>query len=365
MANNNRLSDVDVSKKRSQSGNLTITRSDLDWAAEQNQLDANQAAGLWSALVSRAAANVPATTSGSKLDLAQLMWYGGAGIVMLAMGWFLVSSAFNAVGLLATSVLYAVAFAALGHRLYFKQGLKVPGGLMFTVCVGMVPVITAALMNVMGVTDMVTSRNALILEAVTIVAGVGALRFVRFPFLTMPVYTALWLMIWTLIDLMKVPMSFGDTRHLAISMAFGGILTFVSVLIDRRSKEDFAFWGYFFGVTTFWFSLTFLGKGGPWGEFVYFAINVALMLTSVVLQRRIFLLAGSLGAGGYILYQVSEVLKDSMWFPFGLAGIGIALILLGVLYHRNRDKIENAILSILPAGLVKSLPRNRGDNEND
>lgn len=364
MANKNRLSDVDVSKKRSTSGNLTISRSDLDWAAERNQLDATQAAGLWNALASRAAANSPATTSGSKLEVAQLMWYGGAGIIMLAMGWFLVSSAFDAVGLFATSVVYALVFAALGRHLYFKKDLKVPGGLVFTVCVGMVPVVSWAFMNMMGMSNNVaTDQQALILEVVTIVAGVAALRFVRFPFLTMPVFTALWLMIWTLIDLMKVPMSFGDSRHLAISMAFGGILTFVSFLIDRRSKEDYAFWGYFFGVTTFWFSMTFIGKGSPLGEFVYFAVNVVMMLASVVLQRRIFLLAGSLGAGGYILYQVSEVLKDSMWFPFGLAGIGVGLILLGVAYHRNRDKIENAVMSILPAGLVKSLPQNRGDND--
>src|SRR5262245_37126579 len=90
MANNNRLSDVDVSKKRSTSGNLTITRSDLDFAAEQNQLDPTQAAGLWSSLAARVAANnASAPAASSKLDIAQLLWYGGAGIVMLAMGWFM------------------------------------------------------------------------------------------------------------------------------------------------------------------------------------------------------------------------------------------------------------------------------------
>lgn len=367
---NNRLSDVDVSKKRSTSGNLTITRSDLDWAAEQNQLDPTQAAGLWSALASRVAANnVPAPATSSKLDIAQLLMYGGGGIALLAMGWFMfiVASTFSAVGLLATSVLYAVAFAGLGYRFYSKQNLQVPGGLMFTVCVAMAPIIMYSILNVLGVTglDRMGNTTALILEATTVAAGVAALRFVRFPFLTMPVFTALWLMIITLIDMMNLNMSFGDNRHMAVSMVFGGLLTFVSFLVDRRTKEDYAFWGYFFGVLTFWLSFTVMGKGGEAGLFVYFLVNVALMFVSVVLQRRIFLVAGTLGAGGYLVYLANEIFQNSMAFPLVLSAMGVAVIYLGIIYHRNRDKIENAVMSILPAGLVKSLPHNRGEGDND
>jgi hypothetical protein len=369
MANNSNrgsLTDVDVSFKRVTSGpKLTISRSDLDWAGEQNSLAPEQVSGLWSALASRVAANnVPAASSGSKLDIAQLLWFGGAGIVLLAMGWFmfLVASMFSAAGLLATSVLYAVAFAGLGNRLYFKQNLRVPGGLMFTVTVAMAPIIVFSIMNLAGTTDLGLAQNALILEVATVVAGVAALRFVRFPFLTMPVFTALWLMIFTLMDLMNVNWSFGSDRHLIVSMVFGGILTLVSFLVDRRAKEDYAFWGYFFGVLTFWISMTFLDKGGQAGLAVYFLVNVALMFASVILQRRIFLAAGALGGAGYLMYLAYDIFRNSMMFPLVLSAMGVAVIYLGVSYHKNRDRIESFVMNLLPAGIVKSLPHNRAEN---
>jgi hypothetical protein len=37
------------------------------------------------------------------------------------------------------------------------------------------------------------------------------------------------------------------------------------------------------------------------------------------------------------------VFEDSVFFPFVLSGMGIAMIFLAVKYHRNRARIESAV----------------------
>jgi hypothetical protein len=45
------------------------------------------------------------------------------------------------------------------------------------------------------------------------------------------------------------------------------------------------------------------------------------------------------------------VFNDSLWFPFALSLIGIAVIAAGLLYHRNERAIAGWIDAYLPAGL--------------
>ena len=352
--NRNSLSDVEVRSVTPQRNSVTISRADLEWASSQGLVGTDQVGKLWQALLERSSA----TSSDSKLNFINLAYYGGATIVLLAMALFmgLVTAEYQAPALVGTSLVYGAAFVALGSHLYFRKGLEVPGGLMFTLAVAITPVFVFALMNINGAASPNTSQE-LILEVGTVVASVVALTFVRFPFLTMPLFTALWLMSVTITSMVSRGQSwFWGNEQLVVSMVFGGLMTVGSIVVDRRTEKDFAFWGYLFGVSSFWLALTFYDKGGQLGMLGYFAANIVLLLASVVLQRRIFLAAGGLGATGYLMYLSYDIFKDSMMaFAVVLSGIGIGVIFLGVQYHKNKAAIDAAILRLLPAGL-RSLP---------
>jgi hypothetical protein len=342
------LRGVEVRKAAPQRKQVTISRADLDWASSQGLVGTDQVGKLWQALVERSTAS----SSGSKLDLVNLAYYGGATIVLIAMVLFMGLSATNASSLMATSIAYSMAFIGLGHHLYFRKGLEVPGGLMFTLAVAMTPVFIFATMNLNGTASANTSQ-LLILEFATVAASVVALTFVRFPFLTMPLFTALWLMSVTITSMVVTPGSgfFWGNEQLIVSMSFGAIMTAGSIIVDRRTEKDFAFWGYLFGVSSFWLALTFLDKGGHLGMFGYFCANVVLLLASVVLQRRIFLATGGLGAAGYILYEATTFVKDPMGYAILLTVLGVGIILAAIQYHKNKAAIDGAILGMLPEGL--------------
>ena len=73
-----------------------------------------------------------------------------------------------------------------------------------------------------------------------------------------------------------------------------------------------------------------------------------MMVASVVLNRKIFLVFGTTGAIGYLGYVTWELFEGSMMFPFALLGLGCLLIYATILYRRHGNAIEGAIL-----GLVK------------
>ena len=125
-------------------------------------------------------------------------------------------------------------------------------------------------------------------------------------------------------------------------------------MLFRSTKDDFSYWGYFFGVIAFWGGLSLLGDHGEFGKAVYCAINLVLIVSAILLDRRIFLVFGSLGVMGYLGHLAYSVFENSILFPFVLSFIG-----LGILYHKHRDAIETTLLGLVPQELRRFLPRER------
>jgi ABC-type molybdate transport system permease subunit len=138
----------------------------------------------------------------------------------------------------------------------------------------------------------------------------------------------------------------------------------VAFCIDERSEEDYAFWGYFFGLLAFWGGLSLMESGSEWGKALYCLINVGLMLLSVLLQRRVFMVFGAMGVFGYLGYLSYDVFKDSLMFPFALSFLGVLIIALGIWYQRRREAIEQVVLGLVPASVQAILPKTRGRHSN-
>jgi hypothetical protein len=67
--------------------------------------------------------------------------------------------------------------------------------------------------------------------------------------------------------------------------------------------------GYLFGMFAFWGGLTLLEGGSELDWFLYGLINAGLILLSVLLQRRLFVVFGAAGVFGYVGHLAWESSK--------------------------------------------------------
>ena len=118
---------------------MHFTDQDLRAAVAAGALDAERLNPLLDFLNGRAATSPVAPAP--RFDLAHLLWYAGALIVMGAMGLFstLAFSAMGGYALTATALAYAAVFTVAGHYLWHHKNLRVPGGLLIAIAVSMAP----------------------------------------------------------------------------------------------------------------------------------------------------------------------------------------------------------------------------------
>ena len=341
---------------------MNIAHDDFQQAAIAAGVPREQADLLWNTLQAN-----PSQPNKPRFDVANVAYYLGALIVIGAMGWFMNRAweGLGGAGLFAVAGAYAVCFVLGGRTLWAQPALRIPGGLLFTMAVCMVPLAVYGLERWTGfwpANDPGAYHNYhpyingswIIMELATVAAGLTALRLWRFPFLTAPVAHALWFLSMDLVAWVggKENLSWEERR--TISTIFGGVLLLGAYFADLRGKsDDYAFWGYLFGLLAFWGGLSSMTSDSELGKFVYCLINLGLIAASLLLRRRTFIVFGSLGLFGYLGHLAYRVFADSILFPFALSLLGIGIIYVGVQYSRRRDRIEQRF-----RGLI--LPHIRG-----
>lgn len=349
------------------SSNVNITKQELITAAN-GVISAEQAEAVWAALEKN-------TAHRPRFELAHVAYYFGALIVIGAMGWFmgLAWENFGGSGILVLAVAYALLFVMAGRTLWKTPSLRIPGGLFITMAVCMTPLAIYGLermTNFWPQDDPGSYANFhpyinaswIFMELGTIIAAFVALRFFPFTFLTAPIAYALWYL-----SMDVVPLLLGEAwttweQRLWISLWCGVIMLLIAYLIDRRTRQDFAFWLYLFGMAAFWGSMSSMDGGSEYRKAIYCVINLGLIVLSVLLQRRVFIVCGALGVMGYLGHLSYSVFRDSIMFPFALTIIGVAVIALGVFWQKNRASIEAGIMRLVPEPIRKQLPSARIGN---
>jgi len=352
----------------------------MNTAVSEGLLDPEQANHLWdfwadkSATTGRqlqSAVAAPEPRQPPRFDGVHAAYYGGALLVIGAMGWFMGTGweSFGGADIFAISCVYAMCFIGAGHHLWHKKSLHVPGGLLITMAVCMTPLATYGLERVVGLwpdMDPGSYRGFHVwikggwfyMEVATLIAGIVAIRFYRFPFLIAPLAFTLWYMSMDL-----APLIFGaNTEWHArnwVSAAVGVVMLIAGFQIDRRTRQDFAFWAYLFGLLAFCGGLTSMNVGGELNKFLYCLVNLGLIVIAIMLKRRVFMVFGVLGVTGYVGHLAWDVFKDSLGFPFVLTLVGLSIIASAVHYHRNRSRFEAKLLSVLPAAIKNRLPNER------
>jgi hypothetical protein len=160
-----------------------------------------------------------------------------------------------------------------------------------------------------------------------------------------------------LVDLLGKHQGMGWEEKQVVSTVFGGVMMLVAYLVDLRGKsDDYAFWGYLFGLMAFWGGLSSMNSDSELGKFVYCLINVGLIFCSLVLRRRTFIIFGSLGLFGYLGHLAYSVFSDSILFPFALSLLGIGIIYLGVQYQRRRKVLEQSFRKMVLPKMRRLIP---------
>ncbi len=344
---------------------MKIIRSDLTWAVDQGIITTTQAASLWEALTKRYE-HQPRFTFG------HIIYYLGALLVISSMSWFMVTAweRLGGGGIFVVSASYAALFCIAGRNLWQKPAFRIPGGLLYTAAVWMTPLAVYGFQRMLGwwpQGDPGTYRDYHIwvkgswffMEVATILVGALVLRKVKFPFITFPIAFALWYMSMDLTPLLFGKTEFSWNERKWVSVVFGATMLVGTYFIDRKTKEDFAFWGYLFGLLAFWGGLSAMNSNSELGKLIYCLINLFLIFLSVFLGRKAFAVLGAIGMFGYFGHLAHSVFKDVILFPFALSLLGIFVIFLGVTYQKNQERIENWFIRSLPETLRKLRPLKR------
>lgn len=328
---------------------MQVSKPQLLEAARSVALPETKAEELWQALQ-----NPALDPTRSRFDLAHLAYYFGALLIIGAMGWFMSNcwEGLGGAGLLVVAICYAVCFVIGGRRSWEKPEYRVPGGLLITAAVCMVPLAIYGLERWTGywpAGDPGAYRNFhphingswILMELGTIVAGLVALRFWRFPFLTAPIAYSLWYLSMDLVALVYGHGELGWEEKKLVSVCFGAALLFGSYGVDLRSKRgDFSFWGYLFGLMIFWGALTSMDSDSELGKLAYCLINLGLLFLSLALRRKAFLIFGAVGVSIYIGHLAHRVFADTPLFPAVLCALGVGIMVLGLKYQKNRKRLE-------------------------
>ncbi|MDR7867614.1 MAG: DUF2157 domain-containing protein [Sporomusaceae bacterium] len=344
----------------------TIGREDMAEAVDRGILTQEQADALWQMALAKGEG---AERSEESSTLSQFLYYLGALIVIGAMGWFMNSAweIFGGAGLFSIAAAYAAAFIIAAR--HFRDKSAVLSGLLIVMAVCMTPLGVYGLQKWLGLWPkgypgvyrdfhMWVKSGWVTMEVATLAAGLIGMRFARIPFAMAPVAFTLWYMSMDL-----TPILFGPDRywtyHKYVSMGFGMAMTAAAFVIDRRREVDYAKWLYIFGAMAFWGGLSMLNSKSELNRAIYCAINVAMMFCGVLLERKVFLVLGGIGTFGYIGHLAWTVFRDSLFFPFALTLVGLAVVYAGWLYHRRQAELDRLVRAVTPGWIIRLLPQNR------
>jgi hypothetical protein len=279
-------------------------------------------------------------------NLVTVLYYFGAMLMISACAWFLGDKweSLGAGGVLGTTLVYLAIALSVGLWLR-KKGYVVGGGLLVTVAVCLVPLITYSIESLLGYWPDVAPGEYenyyteirggwIVIELATMAAALLALLYVRFGFLTAPFAFSLWYLSMDLAAWILGRDSLHGNEASWVSVGVGAVTIAAGCFLDRTihrpgepRSEDFAFWCYLFGLMAFWGGFTSMQSDSELNKFLYLLLNLGLIGVALLLKRSVFLVFGAMGVFGYIGHLAYRVFENSFLFPFALAIVGLLMIL--------------------------------------
>ena len=356
---------------------MRIERAQLDTAVGRGIIDRAQAAALWSHLQAEPQDSPQFSFNHLLYYLGGMVAIGGVS-VFVTLGW----ETLGGIGLALVALTVMAVAGGLTHYFINQQKLAIPAGLMAALLVAATPLAVYGLQRTLGLWEakatyrdyhIFVDKRWIVMELATLAVGVAVLWRWRLPFSVMPVAVTLWYMSMDLAPLLQTALGgvidpndpkITDDQRQAFWKSYWQVRQWVSVVVGliiaggaiavdllARGRRDYAFWLHLAGVAAFWGGLTSMDSNSEVGKFIYFLINLAMLLFGAAIGRRVYTVFGALGIAFYLGHLSYKVFKDSLAFPVALMLIGLGVVWLGVLWQRHEATIDQALQRWLPQRL--------------
>jgi hypothetical protein len=300
--------------------------------------------------------------------LQKVLYYGGGLIIISAMTWLMKKSwdDFGPIAITIFSAIYFIAFLFSGYIVFFKKNMDIPGGLLLSISIAVTPLFVFSLLRTFNFWPQEweyadyyiwIKGKWVIIELVTILVALIFFMKTKFPFHIFLIAGTLW---WLSMDI--VPIIFEKTRitwteRAIISDIFGLLMIGTGYFMDIKSKKDYSFWLYLFGLITLTSGLSIFYNDNVFKFVILGIINVFLILFSIFLNRNVFLVFGAIGLTEFFGRLSWEFFENSALFPVALTVIGILLIVSGMFFQRNKKRVDEYIANRFPNFILKLRPK--------
>jgi hypothetical protein len=346
---------------------MKISQETLRDAVDRGVLTEPEARALWAHLEAEQPASGASSTGAPVAALlpATPTWQPAIAALLVAVGAsFAILTAFDRfgfAGLAVTAAALAASLLAAGRHRYLRSGGRL-GHVFISTAVLLVPVSVHGLVRALdyhapwvgsALSDWLAGPWFPV-QVATIAAAVLAIRAYRITFLSAVVAGAVW---YAAQD--AAPILFGDdpdwSLRALLSSLTGVVILAAGVAVDRRAREDHAFWLYLCGLLALSGGLTTMQAQSDAALLLVAILHAGLVVVSLLLERRSLAVAGALGLAAAAGHLADDLL-DAKALSFALTGIALAVIGLGLLYHLHLDRLERWVAALVPAPLRRLLP---------
>ncbi len=278
-------------------------------------------------------------------NLISIAYYFGGFMILFAYTVFM-GIAWDTLGEFGQIAISAVTLGLLGGigALLKWRGYKHAGGILIFAAVGIVPLLVYSVQNAVGVNlpheyegfYRIVSDSWVPMEVISIAVAIATILIVRYPLITLHIAFWLWFMSMDIVDFVTGGVwDNGYEVAQVVSVLFGFAMLGLGVLLQKTLEKDYAFWFYLFGHICVLCPLSMLtiDSGGVLA-LIYLIVYIGFVLASILLQRKVFLVFGALGVYGYLCYLAFEVFDGGLGFVFGLATVGLIIVLSTVAFQR-------------------------------
>jgi hypothetical protein len=277
-----------------------------------------------------------------------------------------IGKTFGSAGLLSISILYAVIAGFFSWFLIVKREKRFAGGISALIAVAMFPFVIAALEQILGLwPDNIALFQGyhfwaygswLMIELTTIGAGCIAVALTRCPFIIIPVLLSLWHFSMDLSSIIARQHYAEDSSSQIGSMIFSIVLLAVSFIADRRTREDYSFWGYLFGCFALIAGISSMELSPSVQIFGVILFTVIFFTAAFFLERRLLFIMGSFSLFAVVSFFLTKIFTDATVLFFCLSAFGAAQLSVFFLYLRKENDLFRSFENKIPGFLRKKKP---------
>ena len=284
------------------------------------------------------------------LNLVTIAYYFGAFMILLAYTFFL-GLQWEDLGRAgqAAAACGTVAGLWLVGRLLRSRGYRLAGNLLIFAGTGVTALAVYSVLRFAGLWPESSEAGAyrdfyhtidgnwVILEVTCIAVALAAAWWTRFPLLTLLIGFWGW---YFSMDMTEALTGHDDFAWGPVEWTVGAAIGLAMLAIgvwlqQRRGDQAWSLWIYLFGHVAVLGNLGALTlDDGPALGLLFLAIYLGFVVASVWLQARVFLVFGALGCYAYVSKLAFDVFAGSLGFVFGLALVGLLIVLSAVAYQR-------------------------------